>query len=156
MLAFSFFALILTGCKAQSGISPNTETDKNNKEIVVSKTETIDSKTENKAIKKMDTIKISGLQNKYTLKIGQKLLWVSQEHASVGKMTEYSIKGTKVIRFLNKESLALNENPELKGADKKQISRYFEAVQSGSCQVIFKEMFRGELKSERLIEITVE
>ena len=104
----------------------------------------------------MDTIKISSLQNNYNIKKGQYLLWVCQEHVSTGKTTEYTIKGNKVISFPKKESISLNKNPELKGADKKQVSRYFEAIESGTCSLILREMFRGELKKERILEITVE
>lgn len=103
----------------------------------------------------MDILRISPAKKIFSVKKGQKLSYTYTEHVSVGKSEAFAIS-SRIIKHVDTKKEALKPNNKGKGGDAKEVTLIFEAVRAGECELTFKEMFRGEAKTERVFKVTVE
>ncbi len=92
------------------------------------------------------------------VKVGEKVYITSSIHASVGKTfsvsssSSYMLKEVDVhVCYKNKKSMKNGE----KGADKAEKTFVYEALEAGEVVLFYREYFRGELKHEFEIKLTI-
>lgn len=103
-----------------------------------------------------NAVSISPLVGNYTVKIGQQVYYVADVHGSVGSTATAYSKDETVLAFQS-NILQYNDEKaaEMPGGDAASLYFVFDPVKVGTSDVIVTEMFRGEVKNEYTITITV-
>jgi hypothetical protein len=111
-----------------------------------------------KAVEKKKTIQSieinEGGPMNYSVKIGQILSYSYKSHVSTGTNTNYELSNKDVL-ILSDEDTVFDEptNASMPGGDASTVTLYFNAIKEGTCKLIIRHEFRGELK--RRLEITI-
>ncbi len=138
ILYFFIIASLVIGCNIKKELSKDKPSSKN--------------KT------KMEIVKINSLsQSEYKIKLGQQISYSFREHGSVGISAEYALSDGFVLAL--KERNKVYSNPDRKhmsGADNSTVTLVFEAEEIGTCDIIIKKMFRGNIENELKFKVTVE
>lgn len=113
-------------------------------------------KIKKKRKKQMKTIALTPFNTQITIKVGEKLEYTYEDHASVGISSDYSIGNNKVVAFKEKNTVYDKPEPRPVGGDAAKTTFVFEAVASGTCQLTIQDFFRGDVKQEYKYTITVE
>lgn len=162
-----FFSILTVACTEKRTNSNNTKFVKDStekKSDAVSENMASDSQKTIATIKPKvdrivrDTIKIDlGKQSDYKIKVGQLISCRLYQFSSTGLNTEYSIDNDEVLALSrNKREFANPSKSEMPGGDKGHSNVVFEATKAGICNLVIREMYRGNLRKELKYKIIVE
>ena len=112
--------------------------------------------TESEVSSKEKTIKLTPLQTKYTVAVGQKLEYTASVHGSVGSTTEVTTDES-IITLIDTDFKYNNPSKsKMSGGDSGKRTYTFEATKPGVGYVTIVKSFRGEVENTYKLEITVE
>jgi len=92
------------------------------------------------------------------LKIGDKCCFTFTKWSSVGHEAEYTIEDEKIIQLVEKKIDYLHSFKMMlgmSGSDEAKGMFIFQAKRKGKTHLILREMFRGEVRFEKMINVTV-
>ena len=92
------------------------------------------------------------------LKMGDKCYFTFTKWSSVGYEAEYTIEDEKIIQLVEKKTDYLHSFKMMlgmSGSDEAKGMFIFQAKRKGKTHLILREMFRGEVRSEKMINVTV-
>lgn len=92
------------------------------------------------------------------LKTGERFCVAFHRHGSVGEDAEFEITNPTVIAHEDTESVYLHPEsmkPGWTGGDAERCKWIFVALRPGTSDLIIRDMFRGEVESERTVNIVV-
>ncbi|TAF68282.1 MAG: hypothetical protein EAZ55_00230 [Cytophagales bacterium] len=111
-----------------------------------------------KELKNMKSI--SPLEDKMSVKVGEKFYYSYSSHGSVGLYADYELADNIYVKFV--QDYLKYENPQYKsnntvmtGADAATGYFIFEALAEGSIEITFREMFRGSAQREHKVKVQV-
>lgn len=90
------------------------------------------------------------------VRVGKKMKVRFEQHGSVGIYAEYQIGNDQIVAFVKEETRFKNpKNAEMPGGDAATGEYIFQAKRRGTTHIIVKKMFRGNMESEKRIQIVV-
>jgi hypothetical protein len=100
-------------------------------------------------------ISIDPIRGEYTVKVGQQVYYAANVHGSVGYTAE--ARSSAAGLDLNNSFIEYKQKqqPGMTGGDAATRYFIFDAVKSGSYEVIVQKYFRGSLETEHTIQVTV-
>jgi len=93
-----------------------------------------------------------------TLKVGDKVSYHFKKHESVGFNAEYSISDETILQFVESQTAYAQLEKlviGMTGADRAKGTFVFQALQAGQATLTVQHLYRGELESEKQIEIKI-
>ena len=108
----------------------------------------------NKSIINVDELNLNP-QTIYTVKVGEKISFKTNVHASVGMGAEYEIQDEKIINLEESEVIYDNPNFEGTGGDAGMQKFTFKGLSKGKTKVTIKKVYRGDLEKEIFLEVEV-
>jgi len=106
---------------------------------------------------KKETIKISPLRGKETVKVGQQLLYSASVHGSVGHSASVSSSNQLALPLVSSHiEYDDKERAKMPGGDAATKYFIFEAKKAGTYEIRASHYFRGDLENDFIITITVE
>lgn len=91
-----------------------------------------------------------------TVKPGERIFYEASVHGSVGSSCKYVIEDSTVVKFVEEKTAYLySERSNMPGGDAAKETFYFEAVQPGNTRVTLQHMYRGNIETEKVINVIV-
>ena len=114
---------------------------------------TIDKKTNTR----LNMTQLNALGSKdYTLKVGEKVYFQMEVHASVGIGLQYENSNESVLKLFSDEyNFKRKQEPGMTGGDAATQVFTFEALKVGETKLTFKKNFRGTIENTTEFNITV-
>jgi hypothetical protein len=101
-------------------------------------------------------IQLIPLKNTQEVELGQKLFYGARVHGSVGNTAKVWSENSNVVKLIKTNFAYENDkNAEFSGGDAATKTFVFEAKELGKATIKIQELFRGELKNEYTITVTV-
>jgi hypothetical protein len=103
-------------------------------------------------------INLNTVNSRVFLKMGDKCYFTFTKWSSVGYDAEYTIENEKIIQLVEKKTDYLHSFKMMlgmSGSDEAKSMFIFQAKCKGKTHLILREMFRGEVRSEKMINVTV-
>ena len=95
-------------------------------------------------------------RNRVQVRVGKKMKVKFEQHGSVGIYAEYQITNEQVVQYVKTETRFKNpKNAEMPGGDAATGEFIFIAKQRGTTQLTIRNMFRGDVESQKQITIVV-
>lgn len=112
---------------------------------------------DNKTNTRLNMTQLNALGSKdYTLKVGEKVYFQMDVHASVGIGAEYENTDTSVLKLFSDEyNFKQKQEPRMAGGDAATQVFTFEALKVGETRLTFKRNFRGTIEQITEFNITV-
>ncbi len=105
---------------------------------------------------KEKTIKLTPLQTKYTVAVGQKMEYTASVHGSVGATTKVTTDES-IVKLIDTDFKYNNPSKsDMPGGDSGKRTYTFEALQPGIGSLTIVDSFQGEVQNTYELEITVE
>ena len=122
--------------------------------------EKVEEKTKEKVQKAnniLNMIELNALTSKdYTLKVGEKVYFQMDVHASVGIGLKYENSNEDVLKLFSDEyNFKRKQEPGMTGGDAATQVLTFEAIKVGEAKLIFKKNYRGKIEETTEFNITV-
>jgi len=164
ILFFSILAVACTGKHSNSNDTKSVEDTTEKKSEAISEKIASDSQKTITTIKPKvnrivrDTIKID-LENQsdYKIKVGQLISCRLYQFSSTGLNTEFSIDNDEVLSLSrNKREFTNPSKSEMPDGGKGHSNVVFEATKAGICNLVIREMYRGNLRKALKYKIIVE
>ena len=105
-------------------------------------------------------IECSGDNSIVTLPVGQEFYYQFHRHGSVGEDAEFVIGDDAVVSYLRTESEYLHpenlKKPGWTGGDAERVKWFFKAQKQGTTALTINILFRFDIESTCVLNITVE
>jgi hypothetical protein len=101
---------------------------------------------------------LNTVKSKVSLKVGEKCFFTFKKWSSVGYEAEYTIGDETIIQAMDKKIDYLHPVKMMSGmpgSDEAKGMFIFQAKRTGKTHLILREVYRGEVRSEKTINVTV-
>lgn len=113
--------------------------------------------TDKKTNTRLNMTQLNALTSKdYTLKVGEKVYFQMEVHASVGIGAQYENTDTSVLKLFSDEyNFRQKQEPRMAGGDAATQVFTFEAIKVGETKLTFKRNFRGTIEETTEFNVIV-